>query len=484
MLRSKLLSIAKFKYFFSLLFQRVFLAILTVDEATLCRIVTDLHLKKLSYNEIREHIRIIYGLDLTKHHLKGILQKAGEKAKTINKRLDHEIQSKIHTIEVDEVFQGKSHAILGVTEKKSQYLIALKPAPDRTSLSINSFLSPLAKKYCNIRVVISDLYKAYKTVIPLLFRKARHLACHIHVQRDSMRRIEKLRCKYARAKNKLITCKKALGKLRQKIIHLSAKKKDWGQKIAQDRQTREKYLIIKSQSKSGKTKTIDCKHNVIRNRILKRSGALSEVKTHLDKARNQREQIRGEIRRLEKRSLQTQQVYLQSCRLQGEFFCLLKNTSNEFPQRLAQFMIRLKSSKYSYAIHLYQMIRNNPHIFSLRKKTDLAWNFQNSNTIERIFGILRPRLDSSRLLRTPEGASHYCDLFRLYYNSTARYTGIHNNQSPYKQIGGSQRIESYLDLLFPTRKRTTLFIGQEKFECRNMGFSVRCIPHQGAVLCF
>ena len=146
-------------------------------------------------------------------------------------------------------------------------------------------------------------------------------------------------------------------------------------------------------------------------------------------------------------------------------------------------MVRLEKSKYAYASRLHKMIRNNPHIFSLRKKNDLAWNYQNSNTIERIFGIFRPRLDSSKLFQTAEGTTHFCDLFRLYYNTTPRYTGIHNDQSPFEQLGGKLNNRNYLDLLFPNRKRTTLFLAQEISEKTSLGFRVRSYPHRGAIIC-
>ena len=484
MLRSKILNIAKVKYFFTLLSQHVFLAILAVDETILCRVVTDLHLKKLSYNEIREHIQLIYGLDLTKHHIHSILQKAGEKAIIVNKRLDHTIYSKIHTVEVDEVFQGKSHVILGVAEKKTQYLLALNPSLDRTATSISSFLAPLAKRCCNIRVVITDLYSAYKTVIPNLFKKARHLACHVHVQRDSLRRMDKLSFKCNRAKKELTRCERTLEKSRNKIIQLSTQKKGWEQKLVLDRQIREDLQTKKLQSKSRKTKTIDSRLATVRKRILRRSDALIVVKKQTDKVRSLRDRKRQEKRRFEKNYQKNQQSYLQSCRLQSIFFRLLKDTSREFPHNLQQFMLRLDGSKYRYATHLNKMIRTNPHIFSLRKPTDLAWNFQNSNTIERIFGILRPRLDATRLLRTPEGASSFCDLFRLYYNTTPRYTGIHNNICPYEQFGRNLGGKAYLDFLFPTRKRTSIFLGRTRSDRLKIGFSVRSVPHSAAVVCF
>ncbi len=454
-----------------------------MDEVILYRIVTDLLLKKLSYHEIREHLQLIYGLDVTKHKLKQIRDAAGIKAKTINQKLNRSIRSKIVTIETDEIFQGKNHAILGVAEKKSQYLIDLKPAPDRTAASITAFLAPIAKKYCNIRVVISDLYTAYKTVIPELFHKARHLACHIHTQRISMRYIEKLKASYRRTKKKLHFVKMALRKVHQKITKALVQKADLERNLEKDRSERKILLSLKRQSKSGRTKTIDRKLLNLRKRIKKRSISLQVSIRSLSKSRKTRDQKIKDRSHLEKMLGKSHQIYLQSCRLEKAFFNLLKDKSKNFESNLQKFMIRLERSKYAYALSLQRMIKNNPQIFSLRKAHDLSWNYQNSNTIERIFGILRPRLDSSRLLQTDEGTTYFCDFFRLYYNTTPRYTGINNIRSPFEQLGGNLRNHNYLDLLFPSRKRTTLFLCQEISMKNSLGFQVRSHMHRGAKIC-
>ena len=221
MLRSKILKLSKVKYLFTLLASQTFLSLFAIDNTILCRIITDLHLKKLSYNEIREHIKLIYHIDVTKHKIREILRNAGKKAKEVNKRLDREIRSKIHIIEVDEVFQGTTRIILGAAEKKSQYLISLKPATNRTSKSISGFLKPLSKRFINVRVVITDLFKAYKKVIPAIFKRARHLACHVHLRRDSLRFLEKLCKKWKNAKKLLNSTKNEVEKLRKKISKLT-----------------------------------------------------------------------------------------------------------------------------------------------------------------------------------------------------------------------------------------------------------------------
>ncbi|MHA1720866.1 MAG: hypothetical protein ACTSWX_09385 [Promethearchaeota archaeon] len=94
-----------------------------------------------------------------------------------------------------------------------------------------------------------------------------------------------------------------------------------------------------------------------------------------------------------------------------------------------------------------------------------------------------PLLDSSKLFKTAEGTRHFCDLFRLYYNTPPRYTGIHNDQFPFEQLGGKLNNRNYLDLLFLSRKRTTLFLAQEISEKTSLGFRVRSYPHRGAIIC-
>jgi len=59
----------KLKCFARLLVTGVLLAVIGVDSTFLARLVTDLTLKGLSLNQIREHLRLLYSLDLTKHEL-------------------------------------------------------------------------------------------------------------------------------------------------------------------------------------------------------------------------------------------------------------------------------------------------------------------------------------------------------------------------------------------------------------------------------
>jgi hypothetical protein len=481
--RSKIFNLSKIKYFFLLLSQKVFLAILAIDETTLCRIVTDLQLKGLSYNKLREHLQLIYGLDLTKHKFQVIRESAGKKARAVNQELDRNIRAKVRTIEADEVFQGMNHVILGVAEKWSQYLLDLKHATDRTGASIRTFLAPIAKKFCNIRVVITDLFKAYNRVISSLFLRARHLGCHVHTRRESMRYIDKLKATYNRMKKNRKKLVETVTKYRRKISSLVSQITNWEKKLNKDRQDRQKLLSFKQHSKSGKTKTIDHKLAALRNRVKKRSKSLQDTKRTLKKTRKLREQKYAELSTIERKLIKSHQIYLQSCRLEKDFYRLLKDQTPNFQENLQKFMMRLEKSPYTYASRLHKMIRNNSHIFSLRKKRDLAWNYQNTNTIERIFGIFRPLLDSSRLFKTAEGTGYFCDLFRLYYNTTPRYTGIHNDQSPFEQLRGKLDGRNYLDLLFPIRKRTTLFLASEISEKTSLGFRVRAYPHRGAIIC-
>jgi len=316
-----------------------------------------------------------------------------------------------------------------------------------------------------------------------LFKKACHLACHIHAQRISMRYIDKLKILFGRFKKNLKNGKITLKKTRRKITKLIAQKTDRIKKLEKDRIERQNLVLLKRQSKFGRTKTIDTKLLNLRKRIKKLSNSLQTTIKSLKKVRKIPDQKIAELSHNEKKLKKSYQTYLQSCRLEKDFFRLMKDKSKKFECNLQKLMLRLAKSKYPYASSLQKMIKNNLHIFSLRKARDLSWNYQNSNTIERIFGILRPRLDSSRLLQTAEGTTYFCDLFRLYYNTTPRYTGIHNNQSPFEQLGGKIKNLNYLDLIFPRKRRTTLFLGQEVSEKTFLGFQVQSHTHQGAIIC-
>ncbi len=428
-----------------------------------------------------EHIRLIYGLKITKEGLRTIRKLGAQKAEQVNKRLDKEIAGKVNTIECDEIFQGEHNLILGAAEKWSQYILGLQYSVKRNFKALTTFLTPISQRFYNIRVVITDLLKAYRNVIKKTFLQARYLGCHVHAWREVLRKLDKLKAAYFKRKKQLDTANSNLTKIRRKIEKIGEEIKRIKHLIATDAVSLHALKVQKQTSKSGRTKTVDRKIIANITRMNKRRDKFTLKMTKLKKARKRREEVRAECRKFERQKNRSYHEHLQACRLAADFKRILADKSSKFESHLKKFKLRLKCSKYAFATQLLKMINNNPHLFSLRKRRDLAPNFQNTNTIERIFGIFRPLLNATRLIGSPEGTNEYCHLFRLYHNTMPRYTGINNKQSPFEQLGGELGGKSYLDLLFPQKRRKTCFIiSEEKIKVKR-GFYVKGVQASGVV---
>ena len=94
-----------------------------------------------------------------------------KKAKDVNHELDREVAPKIHTLEVDEIFQGQENVILGPLTSAPHMLSGSSIPPTVPKLSLAAFLRPIAKLCANIRVVITDLFRPYAEVVKVLFAK-------------------------------------------------------------------------------------------------------------------------------------------------------------------------------------------------------------------------------------------------------------------------------------------------------------------------
>lgn len=473
----KISKLKKIKYFFTLLKTFSFIAIIAIDETILCRIISDLTLKGLSLNKIREHIQLCYGLDISKHSIALVRKNAAEKAKKVNHNLDKKVASKITIAEVDEIFQGSSNVILGAADKKSTYVMKLKSCPDRTDESIKNFLDSIAKTFYNIRVVITDLFISYKKVVKEVFIKARHLCCHVHARRIVMRKVEKLQVALRKLKKSFEMDKEALLKIRKKIETINHEIRRFKGLIKSDRANLASLNLKKKTSKSGRSKTIDAQINATSNRISKRNTKKAKLEKDLQSLRLKRDKLTARVRKNEKKVDNATHILRQSARLASKFYDLLADKSSEFTQHLEKFQIILDNSPYPLANKLLGIIKGFPQLFSLRKKRDLKPNYQNTNTIEGIFGLFRPLLNSTRLLTTTEGTDAYCELFRLYHNTTLPFTGINNKSSPIERLGIKMNGKNYLDLLFPTKKRVTHFMVMQNRMKTPLGIIVNRVSH-------
>jgi response regulator RpfG family c-di-GMP phosphodiesterase len=443
------------KNFARLLVTGVLLAVIGVDSSFIARLVTDLTVKGLSLNQIREHIRLMYSLDVTKHELQKIRYKAAQKAKEVNHKTDREVAPKVRVLEVDEAFQGQENVILGAADKASAYVLAVKSAPDRTAASIAAFLRPIARSCVNVAVVITDLFRPYAEVVKVLFAKARHLLCHVHARRAVMRKMQKLEAKLARLQRQAAENSESLDRARAQVKATGAKQRALAKKIEE---TQGKIAGLRKQKRAargGRTKTVDNRLASAQARLARYSAQNEEMEQKLAKLREKRDELRKLVRQDPPAVKKARQDVFQSGRLAKKFYDLLEDRSRSFEGHKTNLLKLLSRSKWTLAPYLAKFMGEHPHLFSLRKVRDLAPNRQNTNTIEGVFGLFRPLLNSTRRIQTPTGIDTYGELFRLYHNTTPPYTGFRNDTSPAERLGVNLHGKTYLDLLFPARGRVT-----------------------------
>lgn len=463
----------KLEHFAHLLVAGVVLAIVGVDSTFVARLVTDLSLKGLSLNQIREHLHLIYSIDLTKHELQKIRYKAAQKAKDVNHAIDHEVAPKVHTMEGDELFQGNENVILGAADKKSGYLLGIKHAPDRTEESLSAFFRPIARMFTNIRVVITDLFSPYVDVVKVLFAKARHLLCHVHGRRAIMRKLDKLETKLRRLRRQVEEGTQSLERARHQIQVVGAKQAALAKKI-QDLQHKVKTMQQqKRAAPRGRTKTVGKQLASAQARLARYRDNAGKLEQKVAKLQARRDVLRQQVRHDARLVAKRRQDVLQSGRLARRVYDLLEDRSPAFENHKEHMLEVLGKSRAPLAPYLAKFVKNHAALFSLRKARDLAPNHQNTNTIEGIFGLFRPLLNSTRLLRTPAGINAYGELFRLYHNTTPPYTGPRNDSSPAGRLGVKLRGKTYLDLIFPTRRRVTVLLASQEILSTNLTIKAR-----------
>jgi len=469
----------KVKHFARLLVVGVFFTVVGVDSTFLARLVTDLTLKGLSLNQVREHLHLLYNIDLTKHELQHIRYEAAKKAKEVNHNLDREVAPGDHTLESDELFQGHENIIFGAADKKSAYVLGIKHAPDRTEASIIAFLRPIARMCANIKVVITDLFRPYASAVKELFARARHLLCHVHGRRAIMRKLDKLKNKLRRLKRQVEAGTQALKRARSKIKAETAKQAVLEKKVS-DLQGKIKALEQRKRAaRKGRTKTADNQLASARARLARYQDKAGKMETSISKLRSRRDALAKQLRHDTRKVGKVEQGVRQSGRLARRVYDLLEDRSPAFHAHKDHLLEVLGRSRAPLAPFLAKFVKNHPALFSLRKARDLAPNHQTTNTIEGIFGLFRPLLNSTRLLQTPAGINTYGELFRLYHNTTPPYTGARNNSSPASRLGVNLHGKTYLDFLFPARGRVTRIIGAPAPAASRLEIKVKAWPGPG-----
>ena len=264
----KINSFQKIKYFFRLMCQASIILVLGIDLTMLKRIVLDLSMRELSLNHIQQHLEYIYCYPMSHESIISIQQETADKAHPINHTLDKAVACKISIAEADEVFQGET-VILGCVAKGSNYLLGLHKCVDRTKESIEGFLRPIARRFFNIKIVITDLFSTYKTSIINMFKKAIHLVCQLHAGRLLHRSARHLSTTLTQHKKDLEKNERTKTKNANQIDKLTLRIAFLDSRIQKDEA---KFTILSQKrgaTQSQHTKTMDPQLDVLTNRMQK-----------------------------------------------------------------------------------------------------------------------------------------------------------------------------------------------------------------------
>lgn len=430
------------------------LPILTPEyrEILLKREVIDLKVKDLSYNEIIDHVEKVHETTITADYITRTLFEAWERARLLNGIYDYLALQGMRILEIDEIFQGQENCYLGVASKETRYLFLLEPLENRRIETLERLLEPLVEFLEQLELVITDGFAAYKTVIPDIFDGVAHLLCQVHAYRTILREQDEFNRMARRARTKATKLQDTLATSRMNIY-----------KKRRELKRMEKHLEWLVQQRDAYYHAHDIK---MHSRNIKKTPEVLGFRKALNNTRASIRNKRVTLQKAERKVAATKQLVktagttywtkkqasLQAGRLVKHFKDLLACPPKLFGAKRASLEAILSKSTCKIAPKILKFLKNNPQVFAT-KVPELARlcppNLANTNTIEGIFGILRPFLKKARHFHdTPESRALFA-ILRLRHNLTPPYTGPHNHQSPLERAGIHSRFNNYLEALFP-----------------------------------
>jgi hypothetical protein len=417
------------------------------------RLIVDLKLDCLSYFEIKNHVKRIYGVDISRNYIADVIIEAGERARHLNGIYDSKVRGHFKVIEIDEIFQGRNTCFLGVTDKESHYLLLLVQLKDRSAETIAFVLGSIAETLDLLELVITDGLPAYKNMIPTIFDGVVHLFCHVHAYRVFLRDLDPIN---ATARTAFERWQDAAQDLEQLQYELHLKKRclerDEG-RLVKTIAARDAYYRQQGIKKYAKKAVWTVERTWFKNRLeIDRAKARSRHKTIENK------QVKIAKRTPEVEALRTtywekKQVSLQSARLIAAFKRLLDTPWARFDAERARLANVLGRSSLDIAGKIMRFLDQNPNVYATSKQDFEAicppW-LSNTNTIEGIFGLCRPVLDKAKRFSQSPQSIAILELLRLKYNMTPPNTGPHVLESPLQRAGVNSRYKDYLDALYPS----------------------------------
>lgn len=416
------------------------------------REIIDLKMKDQSYNEIIDHLHQVHDVPINKHDISDIIIEAGKRATHLNGIHDYHVKSRLCIIEVDEVFQGRVSCYIAVVDKESQYVFRIVHVKERSRMAFEKVFKEIAGQLTDLKIVITDAFSMYKTLVPEHLDDVYHALCHVHALRQFYRELDgynikaKEACKKLNeAQKRLVDAIKARDAKQRQVRALKKGVARWEQAMDD---YRSKHGFKKWQRGVPWTKErLDLKRQLANARA-----SLRSKKRTVENKKKKIEAIRAEIRVLEAEYKEKKQVSMQSGRIVSWFRELLSKPPGEFPACHENLVAKLSKSNYPIAKTLSRYIKNHPGLKPIPgagvDKMERGFNWS-TNMVESFFGTIRALLNKARRFGDSETSRALLEILRLKHNTSRPKTGSNRHVSPLERAGSSTRFDHYLDALFP-----------------------------------
>ena len=443
------------------------------------RLIVDLKVDCVSYFEIKDHVRRIYGVEISRNYIADVIIEAGKRARHLNGIYDSKVRGRFKVIEIDETFQGRNACYLAVVDKKSQYLLLLVQLHDRSAETISFVLESIAETLEMLELVITDGLPAYKNMIPAIFDGVAHLFCHVHAYRVFLREIEPINAAARKSWKKWNEASQDLESLKHDLLLKKRCLVRDETRLAKMIEARDMYYKEHDIKKYAKKAAWTPEREWFKNQL-----DLDRVK-----ARSRRTTIKNKQAKIAKRTAEVEalktiywekkQVSLQSARLVAAFKRLLDAPWGQFDDERVRLANVLGRSTLDIAGKITRFLELNPHVYATSKQDFEIicppW-FANTNTVEGLFGECRPVLDKSKRFGQSRQSMALLELLRLKHNMSPPNTGPHVHESPLQRAGVNSAYKDYLDALYPLNPPQNLMINDE------YNFTVMESSHENALL--
>jgi hypothetical protein len=428
------------------------------------KIIVDLKMKGLSFNEIIEHLRLIHQINVSSNQIRSVLINLGKKAKRLNNYYDSLAAEKIKIAETDEIYQGREGMFIGTVDKQSTYLMNLSQFSGKSYEEFSVNLRPVAERYPSIQIMITDGFPTYIKSVNDSLPNVVHIICHVHTYRDVMREQDIYKRRARKAYKRMKECRDELVKKAQSLHHNQLVVIEYNQLLIQKEKERDIYYQQHKIPKYSKKKGRKSEKRKFANELNLVRSTIRSYQKAVNSWTNKILQAKTELLKLEIDFQKKKNEALQTGRLVAEFKRLLDCSHDQFEVLRQNLFDKLSKSSIPLAKSLIKTLKNKPHIFADKSESIqqlITSNYMNTNTIESIFGRYRLFFRKYRRITNTKLSCAIFEILRLKHNLSRPYTGINNQTSPIQRLKIQTKFQNYLQSLFPaifikeTKKRLT-----------------------------